>query len=105
MVNLFAFRATLPKDMKAAEAPIGPNNNTVLTRAAEGAGVVVAGWGTNGSYLSRDAEVSSLIPWLYYLRLTKDGFPGHPLFLPKILKPKLWKHFGALIKDIGRRED
>ena len=29
-----------------------------------------------------------LVPDLHYLRLTKDGHPGHPLYLPADLKPR-----------------
>lgn len=90
MMNLFAFRATLPKDMKAAEDPVGPENDRTLIFMAEGAEVIVAAWGNNGRYMGRDEKVKAMIPQLHYLRLTKDGFPAHPLYLPKGLKPVLW---------------
>jgi hypothetical protein len=35
--------------------------------------------------------VRAMLPKLHYLRLTKDGFPGHPLYLPATLTPKEWK--------------
>lgn len=90
MANLFAFRATEPADMKAAADPVGYDNDVLLQHYARMAGVVVAAWGTNGMHLNRDAAVRKLVPDLHYLRLTKHGFPEHPLYLPAELKPKLW---------------
>ncbi len=87
MTNLFAFRATDPKDMKAAADPTGPENNTHLLALAGEAGVIVAAWGANGTHKGRDAEVRKLLPALHCLALTKDGHPGHPLYLRKTLTP------------------
>lgn len=88
MTNLFAFRATKPADMIASDDPIGPDNDAHLVELARGAGVVVAAWGTDGTYLGRDSAVRALMPHLHYLRKTKDGHPGHPLYLPGYLKPQ-----------------
>ena len=90
MANIFAFRATQPEDMKSAPDPIGPENNFYLVQSALGAGVVVAAWGVHGTYLNRCDWVRKLLPNLHYLRLTKDGHPGHPLYLPANLKPERW---------------
>lgn len=92
MTNLFAFRATDPKDMKAAADPVGPDNNKHLGMLAQRAGVVVAAWGANGTHRGRDAEVRAMLDQaLHCLALTKDGHPGHPLYLPKTLKPVEFK--------------
>lgn len=90
MANLFAFRATQPADMKKAVEPVGWENDHALQTLARGAGVVVAAWGAHGTYKGRDQSVRLLVPDLHYLRLTKDGHPGHPLYLPANLKPQLW---------------
>lgn len=87
MANLFAFRATDPAVMKSAEDPVGPANNAWLAQVARDAGVIVAAWGAHGSYRGRDSEVKALLPNLHYLQLTKDGHPGHPLYLSKTLTP------------------
>lgn len=87
MTNLFAYRATKPVDMKAASDPVGSENNVHLLTLAEGAGVIVAAWGANGTFKERDAEVKRLLPNLHCLSLTKDGHPGHPLYLLKTLTP------------------
>lgn len=90
MTNLFAFQATLPEDMKIAEDPVGPDNDKTLVQIAEDAEIIIAAWGKHGSYLGRDKVVRALFPQLHFLKLTRDGFPGHPLYLPKKLKPTLW---------------
>lgn len=94
MTNLFAYRATNPQDMikKSKEGAdiIGPENTRHLVELAKEAGVVVAAWGTNGGLLGQDRVVRSIIPGLCYLFMTKSGFPGHPLYLPSKLTPRLW---------------
>lgn len=90
MTNLFAFRATKPEEMKRAPDPVGPSNNATLLRHARGAGVVVAAWGAHGVFGKRDYWVREMLGNLHYLRLTKDGHPGHPLYLPKTLVPQPW---------------
>lgn len=90
MMNLFAFRETLPILLKKAENPVGPDNDDALLTMAEKAEVVVAAWGNHGSYMGRDEEVKTMLSQLHYLRLTKEGFPNHPLYLPKELKPIPW---------------
>jgi hypothetical protein len=50
----------------------------------------VAAWGAHGTFQGRDQSVRLLVPKLHYLRLTKDGHPGHPLYLPADLKPQPW---------------
>lgn len=91
MTNLFAYRATAPAVMKLAADPVGSKNDHALTTLAPGAGVVVAAWGTHGTYRGRDQSVCLLVPDLHCLRLTKDGYPSHPLYLPASLKPQRWR--------------
>lgn len=87
MANLFAWRATDPKDMKAAQYPVGPDNDSTLQRLAAGAGIIIAAWGAHGSYRNRAAQVIAILPALHALKLTKDGSPGHPLYLRGDAKP------------------
>jgi len=91
MTNIFAYRATLPDDMKEVIDPVGPDNNRALIDVSRHAKIVIAAWGVHGSHLGRDEEIRKMIPELYYLKLTKEGFPGHPLYLSKTLKPTSWK--------------
>ncbi|WP_291517407.1 DUF1643 domain-containing protein [Acidovorax sp.] len=90
MTNLFAFRATDPAVMLSETDPVGPENDSHLLEMARGAGIVIAAWGTPGAHFGRDAAIRKLIPNLHYLRLTKEGHPGHPLYLPGNLLPMSW---------------
>jgi hypothetical protein len=88
MTNLFAFRATLPKDMKRASDPIGPDNDQWIHKTALNAGKVIAAWGNHGTYLHRDQFVCALVRNLYCFRITsKTAMPEHPLYLPKTVEP------------------
>lgn len=90
MLNLFAFRATNPKVMKAAAEPIGPENDEHIKGITKECLAVIAAWGTHGVYCGRGDQIRKLLPELHYLRLTKGGFPEHPLYLPKDLRFKKW---------------
>ena len=90
VTNLFAFRATYPRDMLAAVDPIGPDNDAALIYAHSISAITVAAWGARGAHLARNAKVKALLPNLHCLRLTKGGHPGHPLYLPADLKPAPW---------------
>jgi len=87
MTNIFAFRATDPKVMKKAEDPVGPENDFWLRKTAKGAGLVVAAWGTHGSFKDRARDVIEQITDLHCFRITKGGWPEDPLYLPKALNP------------------
>lgn len=78
MVNLFAFRATDPRDMRAAADPVGPENDARLGGVR---GLVIAAWGTGGAFRGRGEAVRSLFGSVYALGLTKDGYPRHPLYV------------------------
>ncbi len=91
MTNLFAYRATSPKDMQRADSPIGSANDYFLKNIAVSASIVIAAWGTRGGFLQRDKAVISLIPNKHVLRLTKGGYPAHPLYLPRDIKPIKWE--------------
>jgi hypothetical protein len=90
MTNLFAYRSTDPVVMLAQDDPIGPDNDRTLTDLGIAAGVVVAAWGVRGVHRGRGEAVRRMLPNIHYLRLTRDGHPGHPLYLPKTLMPHPW---------------
>jgi hypothetical protein len=84
VVNLFAFRATSPADMKAAADPVGPANAFHIMGEAGNANLIIAAWGAHGSYMGRDKEVLWMLSHrdIWRLGITKDGHPKHPLYLP-----------------------
>ena len=96
MVNLFAFRATDPKVIKNSIDPIGSENDMWLINLSQEAGFTIAAWGTNGSYQNRDKEVMELLPHIWCLGTTKNGFPKHPLYLRKDTE---YKKFGEWINE------
>ena len=89
MTNLFGYRATYVKDMKAQDDPVGCDNDQHLSDVASRAGLIVCAWGLHGRFKNRDAAVLSFLPSdkLMCLRLTKGGFPEHPLYIPAITQP------------------
>src|SRR5580765_5070589 len=45
VVNLFAFRATHPRDLWKADDPVGPDNDVTISDAVRRAQLIVAAWG------------------------------------------------------------
>ena len=89
VANLFAYRATIPKDMMRVKKPIGTENDAWLSQLAKNAGIVVAAWGNDGSHLGRAEEIKKMLPNLHYIKMNKSGEPAHPLYLRSELKPAL----------------
>ena len=83
MGNLFAFRATQPKDLMKSSNPIGDDNDYWLKKLSKDAHVVIAGWGNHGVFLNRSEIVKKMLPNLYCLKKNKSGQPSHPLYLKK----------------------
>lgn len=93
MLNLFAWRDTDPKLMKAAIEPIGIENNETLKTITWGCAIVVAAWGTHGKFKQRGDQVLNLLRDinLHCLKTTKAGCPQHPLYLKAELKPVIFQ--------------
>ena len=97
VLNIFAFRATDPKDMKAAADPVGPHNDRTIMDALAGVAMnpqsqIVCGWGTHGDHQNRSAAVLAMIErhgiQPMALSWTKDGHPQHPLYIGYNRKPR-----------------
>jgi len=86
MVNLFAYRATIPTELKNVKNPIGNDNDLHIIELFKKADLAVAAWGNEGSHLNRDKEVRKKIPNLMCLKINKSGQPAHPLYQKKDLK-------------------
>lgn len=82
MLNLFAFRATNPKEMLSQDDPIGPENDKAIHIVAIHAHLVVVAWGVHGAHRQRDEQVLDMLKDrdVACLRTTKDVMPKHPLY-------------------------
>lgn len=95
VLNLFAIRATDPREMLAAADPIGPRNDEVITAALQKAKkedrFVLAAWGAHGGHRGRDFHVlHKLVDGVDWrcLGRTHKGAPKHPLYIPKNTTPQ-----------------
>lgn len=93
--NLFALRATDPRELLRAVDPVGPENDAHLLAIARTAGLVVAAWGTMAELRGRGAAVRESLERegveLQVLGLTAEGYPRHPLYLKRELQPRAWR--------------
>lgn len=95
VLNIFAYRATDPREMRRAADPIGPENDAAILGSLPWADRVVCAWGTHGAHLGRGADVAAMLRArggaLYHLGLSKDGHPKHPLYIGYDVQPQLWE--------------
>jgi hypothetical protein len=94
VVNLFAYRATDPDDLKRAGYPVGPDNDAHIRAAAGGAAAVIAGWGSEAAEHPRTLDVYNMLAErceVFALRENKGGAPGHPLYIPYSAQGRQWR--------------
>ncbi len=100
VANIFAFRATDPRVMRAEADPVGPDNDRMIRDLALMADRIICAWGTHGAHLSRGAQVEGLLrpltPELYHLGLSQAGHPKHPLYIGYHKQPEPWANQAAL---------
>lgn len=102
VVNLFAWRATDPREVVRAlrrrDDVVGPGNDEAILAAAQRARIVVAAWGALDEASDRAEDVLRLLGGagiaVHHLGLSKDGAPRHPLYLRADTRP-------ALLGDLG----
>ena len=84
VVNLWAYRATDPTDLKSAVEPSGPHNDSFLRRHISGAPEVVVAWGASvdglGLPMPDILEMVGNTP-MRCLGVTQSGQPRHPLYI------------------------
>ncbi|OWU80826.1 DUF1643 domain-containing protein [Phaeobacter sp. 22II1-1F12B] len=94
VTNIFAWRDTDPRLMRAAADPVGPENDAAILEGAAWADRIIAAWGTHGAHLARGPEVERLLRQtgmpLFTLGLTKEGHPKHPLYIGYAKQPEPW---------------
>lgn len=92
VVNLFAWRATDPKELARVHDPVGPDNDEHIRQAAGESDLVVCAWGASEVAHRRMRTVLDLLPRpLYCLGVTKFGAPKHPLYVPASTPLTVWK--------------
>ena len=90
MLNAYAFRATDPKDMQAAENPVGPDNDRFIAEVTAASELVLAAWGVH-CQTSRANRVCELVNKpIFCLGKTKAGCPKHPLYIRADTMPTLF---------------
>ncbi len=94
VTNIFAFRATDPRVMRAVADPVGPDNDAAILDSVPWADSILCAWGNHGLHLDRGAQVTALLRQsgapLFHLGLTGQGQPKHPLYIGYDQKPQLW---------------
>lgn len=101
VVNLFAWRATDPRELtrRSSDITIGEGNNDVIADATARARLVICAWGSPGdTYVRKNThvrahDVARILRHraLHCLGTAKDGQPRHPLYLASNLTPTLWR--------------
>jgi len=91
VTNVFALRSTDPAGLLEVGDPVGRGNDEAIVAAALAADQVICAWGTRASHLDRHRAIldtllgAGIAPLA--LRLTKAGFPGHPLYVKRDATP------------------
>lgn len=94
VTNIFAWRDTDPKNMRAAKEPVGEHNDATILNGCDWADQVICAWGSHGEHLDRGRIMEALLRKidmpLYQLGITKAGHPKHPLYISYAQQPELW---------------
>lgn len=93
VINLFAWRATKPIELKTAIDPVGPENDKFIAEALVSQPLTIVAWGTSATP-ARVLELSNLLQTAqvqpYCLGTTQMGHPRHPLYVPRTVQPELY---------------
>lgn len=86
--NVYAIRATDPKQIKEAENPCGAVNKMCLHEMAKQAKTIVFAWGAYNFEVTGKPNLPEtiLLKNVWCLGKNKDGSPKHPLYLAKNAK-------------------
>jgi hypothetical protein len=94
VTNIFAWRNTDPKAMRAAGDPVGPGNDAAILESCPWADRIICAWGAHGAHLDRGKAVETLLRGagvpLFHLGLTQAGHPKHPLYIGYAEQPRPW---------------
>ena len=92
VVNLFAYRASKPVELKKVTYPVGKENDRYLKEAVERADKIIVAWGNRGILNNRYKDVLNMLNGLggiqlYCLGTTKKSHPYHPLYVKGNTQP------------------
>jgi hypothetical protein len=95
IVNLFAWRATSPRDLvrrfRTGTDVAGPENNDAIIGTASASDMVICAWGNRGKLGGQAERVRSILlrngVSHHALKMSKEGQPVHPLYQPYSLVP------------------
>lgn len=94
VTNIFAYRATDPKAMRAVDDPVGPGNDQAILGSLAWADTVICAWGNHGLHRGRGGEVEAKLraagARLHHLGLTNQRQPVHPLYISYDRQPQPW---------------
>lgn len=93
--NIFAWRGTDPRHMRAEPSPVGEANDDFIVESCGWADEIVAAWGNHGEHLQRGAQVRNLLAecrkCIKILKLTGAGHPSHPLYISYAWPLQKWR--------------
>ena len=94
MCNLYDWRATDPKQLPRRGFAVSDKNDPTLRCRVSDSGIVIAAWGAVPWAKERIDELFRTVftddkRW-HCLKLLKNDFPQHPLFVPATTKPILF---------------
>jgi len=95
VVNLFAFRATDPKELYSADDPVGSENDEHIADAVAHTDFPLCAWGAQKITAQRAGNVVELLKKRgalpHCLGTTKSGAPKHPLYIKTGTVPVLFR--------------
>ena len=109
VVNLFAYRATNPRDLFETRDPIGPDNDAMLRHMMTryDRDLFVAAWGAFPKYLgNRDKDVLEMMKEkrLECLGVTAEGYPRHPVRLASDTPRETYWDFGIFMPATSKQD-
>jgi hypothetical protein len=94
VTNIFAYRATDPRVMRAAADPVGPANDAAILQSVPWADMIICAWGNHGLHLDRGRQVHDMLQKvstdLHHFGLTSQNQPRHPLYVGYEKLPERW---------------
>ncbi|NUP13833.1 MAG: DUF1643 domain-containing protein [Polyangiaceae bacterium] len=93
VTNLFSWRSTDRSVLPDVDDPEGDANEvniTLIRSVGRCAALVVCAWGNDGYLRGRAGKVTGVLPSAKCFRITKEGAPEHPLYMPAKQELRAW---------------